>query len=265
MARIKADTPFLHPDCEITDATFGTYVEIGRGSRLAHCTWGDYSYWDRFADVANTSIGKFSNIAAFVRIGATDHPMVKASLHHFHYHSASYFDDAEDDAKWFAHRRTRRTVIGHDTWLGHGAQVRPEVNIGHGAVVAGGAIVTKDVAPLHGRGGHSRCADQGALPCPCCRADDGTCMVGLVTRPAARSAEGFPYAARRGVSGKIRIVTLLHEQWRAAGQSTALPIRRRYGTNGPRPSCPRSAGSARCRSRYPHGCPPPAPRDQTGA
>ena len=35
----------------------------------------------------------------------------------------------------------------HDTWLGNGAQVRPEVTIGHGAVVAGGAIVTKDVAP----------------------------------------------------------------------------------------------------------------------
>lgn len=147
MPRLKADAPFLHPDCEITDTTFGAYVEIGRGSRLAHCTWGDYSYCDRFADVANTTLGKFSNIAAFVRIGATDHPMNKASLHHFHYRSADYFDDAEHDADWFAQRRTRRTVIGQDTWLGHGAQVRPEVRIGHGAVVAGGAIVTKDVAP----------------------------------------------------------------------------------------------------------------------
>jgi hypothetical protein len=147
MARLRADAPFLHPDCEVTDTIFGTYVEIGRGSRLAHCTWGDYSYCDRYADVANTTLGKFSNIAAFVRIGATDHPMEKASLHHFHYRSGSYFDDAEDDADWFAHRRTRRTVIGHDTWLGHGAQVRPEVRIGHGAVIAGGAIVTKDVAP----------------------------------------------------------------------------------------------------------------------
>ena len=147
MARLRADAPFLHPDCEVTDTIFGTYVEIGRGSRLAHCTWGDYSYCDRYADVANTTLGKFSNIAAFVRIGATDHPMEKASLHHFHYRSGSYFDDAEDDADWFAHRRTRRTVIGHDTWLGHGAQVRPEVRIGHGAVIAGGSIVTKDVAP----------------------------------------------------------------------------------------------------------------------
>ena len=147
MARLRADAPFLHDGCSIDDASFGAYVEIGQGSRVAHSSIGDYSYCDRFADIANTAVGKFANIAAFVRIGATDHPMDKASLHHFHYRSASYFDDVADDADWFAHRRTRRTVIGHDTWIGHGAQVRPEVTIGHGAVIAGGAIVTKDVAP----------------------------------------------------------------------------------------------------------------------
>ncbi|ARU01272.1 chloramphenicol acetyltransferase [Yoonia vestfoldensis] len=147
MARLTADAPFIHADCSINDASFGAYVEIGQGSRIAHSSIGDYSYCDRFADIANTTLGKFANIAAFVRIGATDHPMDKASLHHFHYRSASYFDDAADDADWFAHRRSRRTMIGHDTWIGHGAQIRPEVTIGHGAVVASGAIVTKDVAP----------------------------------------------------------------------------------------------------------------------
>ncbi len=145
--RLKPDTAFVHPDCEIKDASFGKYVEIGRGSRVAHSHMDDYSYCDRFADIANASVGKFSNIAAFVRIGATDHPMEKASLHHFHYRSADYFEDAGDDDAWFALRRSRRTVIGHDTWLGHGAQVRPDVTIGHGAIIAGGAIVTKDVPP----------------------------------------------------------------------------------------------------------------------
>ena len=147
MARLTPHRPVVHPDCEITDSTFGVYVEIGRASRVARSYIGDYSYCDRFADIANAGIGKFSNIASYVRIGATDHPMEKASLHHFHYRSADYFDDADDDAAWFAHRRSRRASIGHDTWLGHGAQVRPGITIGHGAVVAGGAIVTRDVAP----------------------------------------------------------------------------------------------------------------------
>ncbi|WP_322892797.1 MULTISPECIES: chloramphenicol acetyltransferase [unclassified Yoonia] len=147
MARLSADAPVIETDCAITDATFGAYVKIGQGSRIAHSHIGDYSYCDRFADIANTTVGKFANIASFVRIGATDHPLDKASLHHFHYRSGDYFDDATDDADWFAHRRSRRVTIGHDTWFGHGAQVRPEVTIGHGAVIAGGAIVTKDVAP----------------------------------------------------------------------------------------------------------------------
>ncbi len=139
--------PLVHPDCEIAETEFGRYCEIGRGSRVAHSSIGDYSYCDRCCDIANADVGKFANIASFVRIGASDHPLDRASLHHFMYRSASYWPDAEDDAAWFAKRRARRAVIGHDTWIGHNAQVKPEVTVGHGAVVAAGAVVTKDVAP----------------------------------------------------------------------------------------------------------------------
>ena len=76
---------------------------------------------------------------------ATDHPLDKASLHHFLYRSASYWDDVADDADWFARRRTRRASVGHDTWIGHGAQIKPEVTMGIGSVAAAGALVTKDV------------------------------------------------------------------------------------------------------------------------
>ncbi len=147
MAILSADAPFIHPDCEITDCTFGAYVEIGRGSRLLNSTFGDYSYCDRNADIANVTIGKFSNIAASVRIGATDHPLDTAACHHFLYRSAAYWDDAEDDPAFFTKRRCRRAWIGHDTWIGHSAMVKPEVTLGHGAAVAAGAVVTKDVAP----------------------------------------------------------------------------------------------------------------------
>jgi phosphonate metabolism protein (transferase hexapeptide repeat family) len=142
-----SEAPVVYDDCNLTDTTLGRFVEIGRGSRLAHAVLGDYSYCDRLCDIANAEIGKFANIASLVRIGATDHPLDRASLHHFMYRSASYWDDAEDDAAWFARRRARWTVIGHDTWIGHAAQVKPEVTVGHGAVVASGAVVTKDVSP----------------------------------------------------------------------------------------------------------------------
>ncbi len=147
MARLKADAPFLHDDVDLTEATFGRFTEVGKGSRIAYSEIGDYSYCDRYADIANTTVGKFSNIASFVRIGATDHPLETAACHHFLYRSADYWDDADVDADFFAHRRSRRTYGGHDTWLDHGARIKPEVRIGDGAVVAAGAVVTKDVAP----------------------------------------------------------------------------------------------------------------------
>lgn len=147
MPTLRADGAVIHPDCEITDCEFGAFTEVGRGSRLAHVAMGDYSYCDRMCDLANAEIGKFANIASFARVGATDHPLDRASLHHFLYRSASYWEDARDDDAWFARRRARVARIGHDTWIGHNAQVKPEVVVGHGAVVAAGAVVTRDVAP----------------------------------------------------------------------------------------------------------------------
>jgi phosphonate metabolism protein (transferase hexapeptide repeat family) len=147
MPRLAPDAPFLHEGAFVLDATFGAYCEVGAGSRILHSSFGDYSYCDRLADIANTTVGKFANIAAMTRIGPTDHPMANASLHHFLYRSALYWDDVPDDADFFERRRARRTVIGHDTWIGHGAIVKPEVTVGDGAVIAAGAVVTRDVAP----------------------------------------------------------------------------------------------------------------------
>lgn len=146
MAKLGEDA-VVHPTAKVRDSVLGRYVEIGEGVLMLNVTFGDYSYATRYADLANAEIGRFCNIASFVRVGATDHPMDRASLHHFLYRSASYWDDAEDDADFFARRAARTAFVGHDTWLGHGAMVMPEVRVGHGAVLAAKAVATKDVAP----------------------------------------------------------------------------------------------------------------------
>lgn len=139
----------VRPGVSLINTHLGRFTEIGEGSRLLTTDVGDYSYCDRYCDLANATIGKFSNIAAFVRVGAPDHPLDRASLHHFMYRSSQYWRDAEDDEEWFTTRGERRTTIGHDTWLGHAAQVKPGVVLGDGAVVAAGAVVTKHVDPYH--------------------------------------------------------------------------------------------------------------------
>lgn len=145
MPRLSATEPFLHADVALSGATFGAWVEIGQGARIVNSHFGDYAYCDRLADIANTTVGRFANIAAMTRIGPTDHPMARASQHHFQYRSSYYWPDTPDDAAFFAARAARRTVLGPDCWIGHGAIVRPEVTVGAGAVVAAGAVVTRDV------------------------------------------------------------------------------------------------------------------------
>lgn len=147
MAKLSASVPHVHEGCLIAGSTFGAWCEVGAMSRILNSEFHDYAYCDRLSDIANTTVGKFANIAAMTRIGPTDHPWQKASLHHFLYRSRSYWEDAGDDASFFARRESRRTVIGPDTWLGHGAIVKPDVTIGAGAIVASGAVVTRDVAP----------------------------------------------------------------------------------------------------------------------
>ena len=77
------DDPYIHEDCLIVGSTLGKFTEVGRGSRVLNSQFGDYSYCERLCDIANARIAKFSNIASFVRIGPTDHPMDRASQHHF--------------------------------------------------------------------------------------------------------------------------------------------------------------------------------------
>lgn len=148
MPKLSPDTPFLHPDVQAVNCTFGAYVEIGQGSRLQNTTFEDYAYCDRLADIANTTVGRFSNIAALTRIGPTDHPFTHAAQHHFLYRSSYYWDDVEDDPTFFAARAARRTTLGADCWIGHGAIIKPEVAVGIGAIIASGAVVTRDVAPF---------------------------------------------------------------------------------------------------------------------
>lgn len=138
----------VHPSAQVSNSDFGPWTEVGEGARILNSTFEAYAYCDRFADIANTTVGRFSNIAAMTRIGPTDHPFSHAAQHHFLYRSASYWPDAVDDPTFFATRAARRTVLGPDCWIGHGAIIKPEVTVGAGAIVASGAAVTRDVPPF---------------------------------------------------------------------------------------------------------------------
>lgn len=49
---------------------------------------------------------------------------------------------------------SKKTYVGNDVWIGHGAIIVAGVTIGDGAIVAAGSVVTKDVDPCTIVGGN---------------------------------------------------------------------------------------------------------------
>lgn len=84
------------------------------------------------------TIGKYCQIGADVAIHTNNHPVTYLST----YVGSSLFEGYLNHNKTFG-----KVTIGHDVWIGHNALILGNVNIGNGAVIAAGAVVTKDVEP----------------------------------------------------------------------------------------------------------------------
>lgn len=142
-----SETPLVHETAEVSQSTLGRYTEIAERCRVSETVLGDYSYMMQDCGVWCATVGKFVNIAASVRINATNHPTWRPTLHHFTYRASDYWPDAEHETEFFEFRRSKAVTVGHDTWLGHGSTILPGVTVGDGAAVGAGAVVSKDVAP----------------------------------------------------------------------------------------------------------------------
>jgi virginiamycin A acetyltransferase len=45
-------------------------------------------------------------------------------------------------------KQIKQITIGNDVWIGHNAIIVGEVNVGNGAIIAAGSVVTKDIPPF---------------------------------------------------------------------------------------------------------------------
>ena len=140
------EEPVIHPSATVLRTRVGRWTSIAHGCEILDSDFLDYAYATPNVQIFNAEIGKFCNIATNVRINPTNHPMWRATMHHFTYRSRCHHM-GPDDEEIFAWRKAARVVIGPDVWLGHGAIILSGVNIGTGAVVGAGAVVTRDVPP----------------------------------------------------------------------------------------------------------------------
>lgn len=110
--------------------------------RTRQINLGEYSYGE-VEDILNfpvkTRIGRYTSIGPGVKAFSANHPYGFLSMHPFFY---------RDDIGIAKHEKiVRKTLnIGHDVWIGANAIICPGCeNIGNGAIIAAGAVVTKDV------------------------------------------------------------------------------------------------------------------------
>jgi phosphonate metabolism protein (transferase hexapeptide repeat family) len=137
--------PIVHETAVVRQSTFGKFVKIGARTTVIESAFGDYSYAVNDAEIVYSDIGKFCSIGPLVGLNPGNHPMERASQSHFTYRSWQYFEDLTDETELFDRRRVARVSLGHDSWIGRGAIVLPGRQVGIGAVVGAGAVVTRDV------------------------------------------------------------------------------------------------------------------------
>ena len=147
MARkLDPNGPTIHMTAKVRNSVFGKYTEVDERVRITDSEIGDYSYVLHDSETIYCTIGKFCAIAPFTRINPGNHPTWRPSMSNITYRSADY-DLGDNDQEFFEMRRKIRVEVGHDVWIGQGALIMPGVKLGIGCVVAGGAVVTKDVEP----------------------------------------------------------------------------------------------------------------------
>ena len=117
---------------------------IESGSQIVGSVFGKHSYCGYDCIILNTRIGGFCSISDNVVIGGSQHPM--------HYVSTSPVFLAHRDsvkAKFARHPYVNKpqTSIGHDVWIGSGAMIKGGIDVGTGAVIGMGSVVTRDVPP----------------------------------------------------------------------------------------------------------------------
>jgi len=94
-----------------------------------------------FLPDARVAIGKYCSVAEGVRLICGEHPVTRVST--FPFGILPFVERAAEQDPV----TKGPIVIGNDVWLGTNAMVLSGVTVGDGAVVAAGAVVTRDVPP----------------------------------------------------------------------------------------------------------------------
>ena len=138
----------------IVNTSLEGHNTIQKEANLIGCTLGYGTYIERNAQLINVKLGRYSSIAPGVKNIGGNHPTRDHVSTYPGFYSASTTDAISfvkkqkfEEFKYIDEDRKVLNSIGNDVWIGTDAVIMQGVTIGDGAVVAAGALVTKDIPP----------------------------------------------------------------------------------------------------------------------
>ncbi len=124
-------------------------VSIGCCSKLSQnvfigskCSIGSYTSINRNTIVDYADIGNFVSIGPNCHIGPGNHAIDYVSTSQRLYGNNNILGVKTNFEPYI-----KKTLIGHDVWVGTGAIIMQGISIGNGAVIGAGSVVTHDVPP----------------------------------------------------------------------------------------------------------------------
>lgn len=113
------------------------------------CKMGDFSYVSPGCTAANRNsrIGKYCSIGANVALGVSQHPTNWLSTSPVFYMKRLFGFPHDGIENYVENNLVAPVTICNDVWIGCRAIIMDGITIGDGAIVAAGAVVTKDVPP----------------------------------------------------------------------------------------------------------------------
>ena len=132
------------------DVYLGEPARIYADVLLDNTVIGAFSYIANRTILHYVSIGRYSSIGDNVS-SLSDHPIGSLTTAPFPYEKV--FLPPFDPEPMHSFDKLSKIEIGNDVWIGAGVKLMPGICIGDGAVIAAGAVVTKDVAPYQVVGG----------------------------------------------------------------------------------------------------------------
>ena len=130
---------------------FDKFIRINKNACVNDSQIGAYTYIGDNTELPNAIIGRFCSIASNVKVVTATHPVsVFVSTSPVFHSTKKQCGDSFVEEDSFNQQKlidSRSVIIGNDVWIGTNALLIGGISIGDGAVIAAGAVVTKDVPP----------------------------------------------------------------------------------------------------------------------